>query len=98
MCRMSQQTGRGCRQIPEAIIRDIGDCLCECVWRLSKGDINPPMLGLSEVEYLHERAKWANEKVSDGSQPPMTFDLSLSESAGSRSLHRLVRCSLPQPR
>ena len=35
-----------------------------------------------------------NAKVSDGSQPPMTFDLSLSESAGSRSLHRLVRCSL----
>jgi len=28
------------------------------------------------------------QKVSDGSQPPMTFDLSLSESAGSRSLHR----------
>jgi hypothetical protein len=28
--------------------------------------------------------------VSDRSQPPMTFDLSLSESAGSRSLHRLV--------
>jgi hypothetical protein len=34
-----------------------------------------------------------NAKVSDGSQPPMTFDLSLSESAGSRSLHRLVRKS-----
>ncbi len=32
-----------------------------------------------------------NGKVSDGSQPPMTFDLSLSESAGSRSLHRRVR-------
>ena len=31
-----------------------------------------------------------NAKVSDGSQPPMTFDLSLSESAGSRSLDRLV--------
>jgi hypothetical protein len=29
-----------------------------------------------------------NAKVSDGSHPPMTFDLSLSESAGSRSLHR----------
>src|SRR6266536_4001902 len=28
-------------------------------------------------------------ELSDGSQPPMTFDLSLSESAGSRSLHRL---------
>src|ERR1039458_5902196 len=34
-----------------------------------------------------------NVKVSDGSQPPMTLDLSLSESAGSRSLHRLVRLS-----
>jgi hypothetical protein len=32
-----------------------------------------------------------NVKVSDGSQPPMTFDLSLSESAGSRSLDRWVR-------
>jgi len=31
-----------------------------------------------------------NVKVSDGSQPPLTFGLSLSESAGSRSLHRLV--------
>ena len=44
-----------------------------------------------------------NAKVSDGSQPPMTFDLSLSESAGSRSLHRLVGPSyflnaLPFPR
>jgi hypothetical protein len=33
---------------------------------------------------------WPNAKVSDGSQPPMTFDLSLRESAGSRSLDRLV--------
>ena len=31
-----------------------------------------------------------NVKVSDGSQPPLTFGLSLSESAGSRSLHRLL--------
>jgi len=31
-----------------------------------------------------------NAKVSDGSQPPLMLDLSLSESAGSRSLHRLV--------
>jgi len=31
-----------------------------------------------------------NAEVSDGSQPPMTFDLSLGESAGSRSLNRLV--------
>src|SRR5947207_8723465 len=31
-----------------------------------------------------------NAKVSDGSQPPMTLNSSLSESAGSRSLHRLV--------
>jgi hypothetical protein len=37
------------------------------------------------------RAVLPNGKVSDGSQPPMTFDLSLSESAGSRSLDRLVR-------
>src|SRR5205814_4242382 len=32
----------------------------------------------------------SNAKVSDGSQPLMTFDLSLNQSAGSRSLHRLV--------
>jgi hypothetical protein len=32
----------------------------------------------------------ANEKVNDQSQPPMTFDSSLGESAGSGSLHRLV--------
>jgi hypothetical protein len=34
---------------------------------------------------------WPNAKVSDGSQPSVTFDLSLSKSAGSRSLYRLVR-------
>jgi len=28
-------------------------------------------------------------KISDGKQPPMTLDLSLSESAGSLSLQRL---------
>ena len=31
-----------------------------------------------------------NDQVSDGSQPAMTFDFSVSESAGSRSLDRLV--------
>jgi hypothetical protein len=31
-----------------------------------------------------------NEKVSDRSQPPMTFDLSLTEPAGSGWLNRLV--------
>jgi hypothetical protein len=41
-------------------------------------------------EFQEARHTWSNAKVSDGSQPPMTFDLSLSESAGSRSLHRLV--------
>ncbi|HXJ59650.1 MAG TPA: hypothetical protein VNU68_23655, partial [Verrucomicrobiae bacterium] len=34
-----------------------------------------------------------NVKVSDESQPPVTLDLSLSETAGSRSLHRLVELS-----
>lgn len=34
-----------------------------------------------------------NGEVSDGSQPPMTLNLSLSESAGSRSLDRLVELS-----
>jgi hypothetical protein len=31
-----------------------------------------------------------NDEVSDGSQPPVALDLSLSESAGSRSLDRRV--------
>ena len=35
-------------------------------------------------------ADMPNAKVSDGSQPPMTFGLSLSETAGSRSLDRRV--------
>ena len=30
----------------------------------------------------------ANAKVNERSQPPLTFDLSLSEPAGSGSLHR----------
>jgi hypothetical protein len=34
-----------------------------------------------------------NAKVSDGSQPPMTMNLSVSETAGPRSLHRLVERS-----
>jgi hypothetical protein len=34
-----------------------------------------------------------NVKVSDGSQPPLTIDLSLSETAGSRSMERQVRRS-----
>ena len=37
------------------------------------------------------RAKCFNAKVSDVSQPTTTFDLSLSESAGSRLPHRPVR-------
>jgi hypothetical protein len=31
-----------------------------------------------------------NDEVNDGSQPPVALDLSLSESAGSRSLDRRV--------
>ena len=42
----------------------------------------------------HNVRSGTNAKVSDGSQPPMTFDLSLSESAGSRSLNRLGRSIL----
>lgn len=39
-------------------------------------------------------------KISGGSQPPMAWNLSPRDSAGSRSLHRLVRhsdLSVPQP-
>ena len=38
----------------------------------------------------HHDTQSLNTEVSDGSQPPLTLDLSLSESAGSRSLHRFV--------
>ena len=48
--------------------------------------------------FVHRRrVESPNAKVSDGSQPPMTFDSSLSGSAGSRSLHRLVRRSSLNP-
>src|SRR5436190_19974394 len=43
------------------------------------------------------RAIWPNAKVSDRSQPPLTLDLSVSEPAGSGSLHRLVRLPLCSP-
>jgi hypothetical protein len=36
-----------------------------------------------------------NAEVSDRRQPPMKLNSSLSELAGSPSLHRLVRCSVP---
>ena len=46
----------------------------------------------SEPRAIHgKRILSPNAKVSDGSQPPMMFNLSLSETAGFRSLHRLVR-------
>src|SRR5437763_1712171 len=40
--------------------------------------------------FSHTELLTSNAKVSDGSQPPLTLYSSLSESAGSRSLHRLV--------
>jgi hypothetical protein len=52
-------------------------------------------LNLHDSDAQGERPILANDKVSDGSQPPVTLDLSLSESAGSRSLDRLVRHSMP---
>jgi hypothetical protein len=42
---------------------------------------------------LKAKAYFGTRTLSDASQPPMTFDSSPSESAGSRSLHRLVRQS-----
>jgi hypothetical protein len=47
------------------------------------------------LECLHQH--WnlnANAKVSDGSQPPRALSLYPSESAGSRSLYRLVGLSV----
>jgi hypothetical protein len=37
----------------------------------------------------------SNQKVSDRNQPPPMLNLSLTEPAGSGSLHRLVGASLP---
>ncbi len=50
--RVSKQTSSSCGQITKTIIRDIRDCQCERVWRLSKGHDYPPVFGLGEVEYL----------------------------------------------
>jgi hypothetical protein len=50
-------------------------------------------LPVSLGEFHARDMKWLNGKVSDGSQPPMALDLSASETAGSRSLDRLVRIS-----
>ena len=44
---------------------------------------------MSNVSFATCIGRMPNAKVSERSQPPMTFDLSLSESAGSGSLHRL---------
>jgi hypothetical protein len=43
------------------------------------------------LDFMMTARMWINAKVSDGSQPPMTLNSSLGESAGSRSLDRLVR-------
>ena len=40
-----------------------------------------------DMEHKEARRSGSNAKVSDGSQPPVTFDLSLSETAGSRPLY-----------
>jgi len=53
-------------------------------------DVLQPAKSPKPISSARARIITSNEKVSDGSQPPVTFDLSLSESAGSRSLHRLV--------
>src|SRR5204863_3573491 len=56
------------------------------------GDAQPPSSVIKPTIEISERIVLPNAKVSDGSQPPLTFESSLSETAGSRSLHRLVRC------
>src|SRR5262245_31754551 len=43
------------------------------------------------LEFHVYRTSALTTKVSDGIQPPMALDLSVSVTAGSRSLHRLVR-------
>ena len=44
-------------------------------------------------DIFHGARMMPNVKVSDRSQPPLTLDLSASESAGSDSLHRLGHSS-----
>jgi len=51
--RVPKQPSSSCGQITKTIIRDIRDCQCESIWRLSKGHVNPPVFGLGEVEYFH---------------------------------------------
>jgi hypothetical protein len=47
------------------------------------------MLGIVECRFETAKARNSQRpKLSDGSQPPMTLDLSVRESAGSRSLNR----------
>jgi hypothetical protein len=49
------------------------------------------------VLLLNRSSCFSNAKVSDGSQPPMTLNLSLSESAGSRSLPGRGRACARRP-
>jgi len=62
----------------------------------------PSPTGCSKASFMGSEA--LTTKVSDGSQPPMNFGLSLIESAGSRSLDDLsgrrdpfTTCSRPPP-
>jgi hypothetical protein len=54
-----------------------------------EGAANDRNIVLAECGERHLTAN--NAQVSDGRQPPLTFDLSLSETAASRSLDRRVR-------
>ena len=54
-----------------------------------KGAENIPVLSM-----ISETLIPPNAEVSDRSQPPLKAGLSLSEPAGSGSLHRRVRCSV----
>src|SRR6266536_2727577 len=61
-----------------------------------RGTAKPPRCKSSDISQNREKQNdncksrtlhMPNAKVSDGRQPPLTFDLSLSESAGSRPLY-----------
>src|SRR6185503_10325681 len=59
-------------------------------WRLTQSAFLIAVTENKSVE-SHVGVVIPNAMVSDGSQPPKTLNLFLSESAGSRSLDRLVR-------
>jgi hypothetical protein len=71
---------------------------CETCHRVGRSPCPPGISGSTSVARCARDSchpwKTPNQQVSDDSQTPLAVTLCLSESAGSRSLDRLVRCIL----